>query len=231
MMSTQRRVLDRRAFLLILLTLQAFAAHARAGDAETVRLIDRLAEVGEEGIGFHTTAWAVGFIAVDEEPKFAGGIIGSSKPVVSPIMRALVRRGVAALPDLIDHLSDRRETKIRARAMGMWLCTEYDARDAAPRIYSAGPLKRGSLDLGRDNAVSSYTARVGDLCFVAIGAGSPTRNLRAIRYQPSRHHCRYQLPRREAGPGRVSAKRLGRPDNGAAQEIASSGRLPTRLRR
>ena len=68
--------------------------------------------------------------------------------------------------------------------MGMWLCTEYDARDAAPRIYSAGPRKTGSLDLGRDNAVSSYTARVGDLCFVAIGQ-IVNRNLRAIRYQPS----------------------------------------------
>jgi hypothetical protein len=183
-MITQRRLVERVAFFLLLLASHIYPACARAGDAEVVRLIDRLVEVDEDGIGFHTSAWAVGFIAMDDEPEFAGGIIGAPRPSVSPIMRALVRKGVAALPDLINHLSDRRETRFRASAMGMWLCEEYDPKVTAARSYAAGPRQRDSLHLGRDNSVASYTLRVGDLCFVAIGQ-IVNRDLLAIRYQPS----------------------------------------------
>ncbi len=56
-----------------------------------------------------------------------------TKPVVSPPLRSLVQKGVAALPELIDHLSDRRETKLRMGGfMGMWRSDEYDPRQHAP---------------------------------------------------------------------------------------------------
>jgi len=71
---------------------------------KTSQLIDRLVDLGSEGIGFHSTAWVSGFMALDEDPEFRGGVLGSSKPEVSPTMRELVQRGAKALPDLIDHL-------------------------------------------------------------------------------------------------------------------------------
>src|SRR5439155_18821425 len=64
----------------------------------TEKLIDKLQEESAQGIGTHATAWASGFLAIDEEPRFRGGILGSKKPVRSPVLRELVRRGVGALP-------------------------------------------------------------------------------------------------------------------------------------
>lgn len=183
-MTPRRRIIDHALRLLVLAPLLTAPAFVLAGDAEVVRLIDSLTAVGEEGVGFHSTAWAEGFIAIDDEPRFAGGIIGSTQPVISPSLRALVRKGVTALPDLIDHLSDPRETGLKASAMGMWLCEEYDPRDPVPRTYKPGPRQRASAHLGRDNMVGPYTLRVGDLCFVAIGQ-IVNRKLLAIRYQPS----------------------------------------------
>ncbi len=75
-------------------------------DLKTSELIHRLRDISDEGIGTHSTAWASGFLAIDEEPRFNGGVFGSRKPTVSPIMRELVRRGVAALPELLEHLQD-----------------------------------------------------------------------------------------------------------------------------
>ncbi len=163
------------------------AALTRAEEPGIARLIDQLAEVSEAGIGFHPTAWANGFIAVDEEPGFQGGIIGSQKPVASPPLRSLVQKGVAALPELIDHLSDRRETKLTMGGfMGMWHSDEYDPRRRAPLKYLPGPKPSPKYDPSRERPVreNKYTLRVGDLCFVAIGQ-IVNRHLNAVRYQPS----------------------------------------------
>ena len=95
-------------------------------------LIKRLGETSDFGVGFHPTAFVQGFVADDLEPKFAGGILGSSKPKVHPAMKELVRRGVDALPDLIDHLSDKTETGISVGTSGFagatWHSDEYDPR-------------------------------------------------------------------------------------------------------
>ena len=101
----------------------------------TERLIDRLVHESAEGIGSNTMSWAEGFMAIDEEPRFAGGILGTKKPRVSPIMRELVRRGVAALPSLIKHLTDARPTKLVVGRgfMGKWFGDEYDCRDPKKR--------------------------------------------------------------------------------------------------
>src|SRR5947209_4618179 len=68
---------------------------------EVVRLIDRLTMVANDGVGVHHTATVSGFIAIDEEPQFEAGILGSKRPVTPPVMRELVAMGVDALPDLL----------------------------------------------------------------------------------------------------------------------------------
>ena len=60
----------------------------------TEELITKLTEESNQGIGSDATAWASGFLAIDDEPRFNGGILGSAKPVASPAMRELVRRGL-----------------------------------------------------------------------------------------------------------------------------------------
>jgi hypothetical protein len=81
-------------------------------ELKTSELIDRLRDISDEGSGTHSTAWAGGFLAIDEEPRFHGGVLGSRKPAVSPVLRELVRRGVTALPELLEHVQDARPTKL-----------------------------------------------------------------------------------------------------------------------
>jgi hypothetical protein len=159
---------------------------------KVTELVDKLQEESEEGIGTHSTASASGFLANDEEPQFRGGILGSHKPKTSPVMRELVRRGVAALPDLIDHLNDKRATKLvlphMSRIHGcMWHSNEYHPRSRDPKKHPLGVDTAlegsvGSLKTGRFEA--KYAIRVGDLCYVAIGQ-IVNRSLKVLRYQPT----------------------------------------------
>ncbi len=153
----------------------------------TEDLIARLQDVSSEGIGTHETAWASGFMAIDEEPVFHGGIIGSAKPVVSPVMRELVRRGAAALPQLIKHLTDARPTKLTIGAgfMGKWFGREYDPKDWGSRKLPPGVIALGTSDDPESRReFDKYTLKVGDLCFVAVGQ-IVNRQFNAVRYQPS----------------------------------------------
>src|SRR5262245_28230596 len=75
-------------------------------------LIGWLRYESKQGIGLHATAWASGFLAIDEEPEFHGGMLGAPKPAPSPVLRELVRRGLGALPNLLEHLDDKRPTKL-----------------------------------------------------------------------------------------------------------------------
>lgn len=158
-----------------------------AVDPKVVAWIDKLLEISEEGIGTHSTAWASGFIATDEEPKFRGGILGSQRPAVQPAMRELVKIGVAALPDLLNHVSDPRKTALKAGLThpffgSSWYSDEYDSRfrDAKRRQQRVNALGFG----GPHGFSGSHTIRVGDLCFVAIGQ-IVNRQLHPVRYQPT----------------------------------------------
>jgi hypothetical protein len=145
----------------------------------TEELITKLTEESNQGIGSHTTAWASGFLAIDDEPRFSGGMLGSAKPVASPVMRELVRRGLAGLPLLINHLTDSRPTKLTVGDgfTGKWFADEYDARDSTSTKFA-------NLNTRRRIDFENYTLRVGDLCYVAVGQ-IVNRELNAVRYQPS----------------------------------------------
>ena len=152
-------------------------------EVPTEALVDHLVEESAEGIGSNTTAWAIGFLAIDEEPQFAGGILGAPKPTVSPTMRELVRRRVAALPSLIRHLADARPTKLTVGDgfTGKWFGDEYDGRYLQKEHIGVNRTDR----VDRDHEFDRYTLKVGDLCYVAVGQ-IVNRGLRAVRYQPTR---------------------------------------------
>lgn len=153
------------------------------------RLIDQLVQFGKATTGAHPTAWSSQFMAIDEEPEFHGGILGSAKPTVDPTMRKLVQMGVAALPSLIAHLSDARETKLVENHGqgfgGMWFSDEYTPRYDDPKRLPKGVDSKGD-GFGKEEDVpgQKYTIKVGDLCFVAIGQ-IVNRGFSALRYQPT----------------------------------------------
>ena len=152
-------------------------------------LIDRLQEESEEGVGTHATAWISGFLPLNSPAKFEGGILGSPSPSKSQVMTELVRRGVVALPALLEHLSDARPTKLSAGASSgfafvrVWICDEYDYRfqekGRQPKeVHPAG------FSADKKDLTTNYALKIGDLCYVAIGQ-IVNRRLEAVRYQPS----------------------------------------------
>ena len=150
-------------------------------------LIDQFTNAREQGLGSHATALAGGFAAVEMPPEFQGGVLGSAPPVVSPVMRELVRRGTAALPALIAHLQDARETALIVGADGfldvLWLSDEYDPRYRDRRQWPAG-INEETRQFPGPRHVDYYILKVGDVCFEALGQ-IVNRNLRPLRYQPT----------------------------------------------
>ncbi|HTE21367.1 MAG TPA: hypothetical protein VK689_23635, partial [Armatimonadota bacterium] len=150
-------------------------------------LIGRLQQESQEGRGTHSTAWASGFLPLDEEARFGGGILGSARPHKSATLTELVKCGVVALPALIQHLTDPRPTKLTVGKgfMGRWFSDEYEPRHRDPRRQPPG-VNKESLGTGvsREREFETYTLRVGDLCYVAVGQ-IVNRRLEAVRYQPS----------------------------------------------
>jgi len=110
---------------------------------------------------------------------------------LSAIMLKIVRRGAAALPHLVDHLSDRRRARIRQGIYGARsLCTEYDFNPRTlPQDSPVWPLLRDRWRGWRDpvgRTADHRTITVGDLCFVAIGQ-IVNRSFRLTHAQPTNY--------------------------------------------
>jgi hypothetical protein len=170
-----------------LAAMSAFKLSPGEGGLTNEQLIDSLANISSEGTGFNSFSMSSTFMAINEEPQFHGGIIGSPKPTVPPAMRELVRRGVKALPDLLKHLSDPRSTKLLVAGGGIivdgWFSDEYHPRWAEPEKQPKN-VNRLDDDGGQINLKAGYVPRVGDLCYVLVGQ-IVNRGLNAVRYQPS----------------------------------------------
>jgi len=142
------------------------------------QLIDDLVNIDAQAPGLHSTASFRTFIADNSPAEFADGVIGSVAPTNFPQMTELVRRGASSLPLLIEHLDDKRPTRLTVGGdffMFAFFSDEYDPRTPAPRERRAGLEKK--LD-------GKYTVRVGDVCYALIGQ-IVNRNLLPIRYQPT----------------------------------------------
>ncbi len=170
---------------LVVSLLSVVASQAADTDYSTVplaTLVDDLTQVDSPTPGLDGMAWFSVFMADDRSPTFEGGVLGTPTPTVPPQMRELVRRGLAALPLLIQHLDDARPTKLTVGGdFFMWgdFSSEYDDRlHSAPRSRCANELCSVKPFGGR------YVVRVGDVCYVLVGQ-IVDRNLNAVRYQPT----------------------------------------------
>lgn len=130
-------------------------------------LINELLNVNQADIGFHPTAWFSGFMALENDFEFTGGILGSKKPQSHPALKELVKRGMESLPILIKYIDDNRETNVIVKRSGMggtWHSDEYHSR------YLIDSLKPKNINLGKNESIrNDYILKIGDLCFVAIG--------------------------------------------------------------
>jgi hypothetical protein len=142
------------------------------------QLIDKLVDIDAQAAGLDSTAYVRAFIADNSLAEFDGGVIGSDAPKNFPQMKELVRRGVSSLPLLIEHLDDKRPTKLTVGGdffMFAYFSDEYDPKTPVPGERHAGLEKRFD---------GKYAVRVGDVCYALIGQ-IVNRNLLPIRYQPT----------------------------------------------
>ena len=102
-------------------------------------------------------------------------------------MDEIIRRGVAALPDLCAHLSDSRPTK--TSIMITQYSADYDWNSLAGTTRPSGVTSILSMGQSTPPKINTpppgnYTLTVGDLCFELIGR-IVNRKFVAVRYQPS----------------------------------------------
>jgi hypothetical protein len=167
------------------LAIAAAPCHA-ADDYSTVsteQLIGQLAALNSQMPGVDSTATYNIFAGTDLTARFSNGIIPNSPPSVPPQMRELVRRGVSALPNLINHLNDSTPTKIKVSGAGFetvggdYFNHEYDARDRSKSDHGCDFAQCRKIE-------GPYVVKVGDICEVLIGQ-IVNRELLAVRYQPT----------------------------------------------
>lgn len=162
---------------------------ADAAGPTLAELIDKLADVKDADVGYSESASGSVFLPLDRDSEL-DVLNFSPKPLVSsPAMREIVKRGAAAVPDLLNHLDDRRPTKLEAvrGQSGLEFSNRCDTnpRVTVPALPDAADDEAVDADMpltpsGKDE---TYTLTVGDLCFVALGQ-IVNRNFDAVRYVP-----------------------------------------------
>jgi hypothetical protein len=167
--------------LLFAISIVAPSVAARAGDTDyvhlpTTALIDSLATIDAPAPGVEDMASYDGFIGDDTPLRFESGVLGVPPPNVPPQMRELVRRGAAALPELLQHLRDNRLTKLVVDGAWQSFSNEYVAREPKRMPLYCSLKCTGKAFTG------TYTVKIGDICFAIIGQ-IVNRPLEAVRYQ------------------------------------------------
>jgi len=160
----------------------------------TTALIDELVDIDAPAAGLHPTLFDTTFLGDGSADRIEGGVFGSQAPKRFPQMVELVRRGIDALPTLVEHLNDRRETKLVV-GNGFFMFREFsDEYDPKIRTSSRGGGIASLSHIGDDRAAfrsmfdhsfdGPYTVKVGDVCYALIGQ-IVNRRFFAVRYQPS----------------------------------------------
>ena len=166
-------------------------------------LIEQLALIDTQGPGLHGTASVGGFIGADLPLSFQGGVIGAQRPVMYPAMRELVRRGVAAMPQLVAHIADATPTKLVVGGNGKgefhFMFQVYrNSYDPQPISYPEKKTYESDAEYKRRLTQfyyeymrkneryfdGPYTVKVGDVCFALIGQ-ILGRQYEPVAYQPT----------------------------------------------
>jgi hypothetical protein len=132
-------------------------------------------------MGYSSSVSAEAFLPLDAEGQIHTMMLFQQPLVTSEAMRELVKLGVKAVPHLIEHLGDQRETKIAPvfANFGIGAGCDFNRRvQKEPRISVRPSESEGAYHPQR------YTIKVGDLCFVALGQ-IVNRDNAVVRYIPS----------------------------------------------
>jgi len=167
------------------------------------KLIAELANVENPDFGMSATLTGSAFAPLPEQRQFHMGLVTDHRTKTSDALRSLVEIGPDALPFLLEALEDKTPTNLKIEPFGGPLGTtdfgtELEGNPLNPverRVLSCHPLPRLEVRLfpgktaqeseeDEDDFEGSYTLKVGDICFVAVGQ-IVGRAYSAVRYQPS----------------------------------------------
>ena len=148
-------------------------------------LINSLVCIEELGFGYSTMFAGSQFLPSKNSSRWLNGMIGSPSPKESEYLKLIVSRGADAIPFLVQHLDDKRSTKIEPVSGIMWTAwdDEYDYNRRTKTEVPRGVNRDSFTEKYRDNP-RNHQITVGDLCFVALGQ-IVNRNFSATRYQPT----------------------------------------------
>lgn len=169
--------------IFILFIVTCFPAYSdQTSNLEIESLINKLSEISEIGYGYCEGFTGFQFLPQPDSDQITMVVQGSRSPKRSSTLEKIVKQGIAAVPLLLKHLDDDRETRIPTQKGMMWqrFADEYDFN----RRTRKSPPDRVNKERFGDNWPSPHTITVGDLCFVALGQ-ILNRNFNATRYQPT----------------------------------------------
>lgn len=155
---------------------------------EIDKLIASLADLDSPDFGLSATMSGTSFAPLDGTAEASTMLLTDHQLKQSAALRKLVGLGPASMPYLLRALDDKTPTKLTVRHDG-WSGVMSFARemDSNPVNVSERRVLREwphSDDLGSERTADSYTVKIGDVCFVAIGQ-IVGRRYRAVRYQPT----------------------------------------------
>lgn len=164
-------------------------AAASAPDRNEIdKLIASLADIETPDFGLSPTMAGSAFSPVEGLSHASTFVLTDHQLKQSAALRKLVGHGPAAMPQLLRALDDKTPTKLTVRHDGsfggMWFAREMGSNPVNPVEQRVLRGWRHSDDFGSERTASSYTVKIGDVCFVAIGQ-IVGRKYSAVRYQPS----------------------------------------------
>lgn len=169
------------------ITLQPRKPQEEAVTAEIKQRIAELAQIDSPDFGLSGTLTGDTFLPIEGTGQFQAGLLTNHQLKPSVALRRLVELGPAALPFLLESLDDQTATHLKIEHRGgfggMWFDKEMGHNPANPTEAATVKKVNRKTFLDREN-LPSYTIKVGDVCFVAIGQ-IVGRSYQAVRYQPT----------------------------------------------
>lgn len=155
---------------------------------EIEQLIHSLSALESPDVGLSISMAGHNFAPIEGMSKFGAGLFANHGLKTNPALRRLVELGPKSLPFLIDALGNQSPTKFTVEPRSSIITAKYFDRELwgnpANRHEQQAIDKLPRTKLGSEESFESYTVKVGDVCFVAIGQITG-RGYDAVRYQPS----------------------------------------------
>ena len=149
-------------------------------------LIASLTKLDKPDFGLSATLSGSDFAPVPGQGHAAAMLLTNHGLATASALNELVAIGPDALPHLLESLDDQTPTRIvidhETHFGAMWFDREVGANPVDPA--EKGVLPAAGDPMVASPGIDSYTVKVGDVCFVAIGQ-IVGRGYQAVRYQPT----------------------------------------------